>query len=117
MKAGTFARKREHLDVVAFGIPIGSPIDVRLYVETIQAFQKQKRDPRNFVLLVSRGLEADAFEVYQAPFRQVAPLIVQAELCPGERAYWTFSFNKGSRKLYTGDSAKVELRKVERRPD
>lgn len=117
MKAGMFAKMRANIDAVAFASPSGSPISARLFVESVEALQKRKQEPRNFVLLLSRGLDAEVFQVFQAPFTHVAPLLSQAPRSGGERAYWTLSFDKASRKLFTGDSAQVELRKIEKRRD
>lgn len=116
LKAGLFAQIRGGQDVVALATPGRGTVSVRLFVEAVDAFLDLGREPRNFVLILSQGLEAETFEAYQAPFRAVSPLLEAAKKSSGERAYWTLSFDRGPRKL-SGGGLKVDLRKVEKKPD
>lgn len=115
MKASMFARMRVNIDAVAFATPSGTLSKARLFVETVEAFEKKKRQPRNLVLILSRGLDAEVFEVFEAPFARVSPLLARAPMSAGERAYWTLDFHKATQRLSDGQGAEVELKKLEKR--
>ena len=116
MKAGTFARQREGVDLVAFGTASGSNSSVRLYAEALETFQRQQQTPRNFLLILAQSPDSDQFEAYQTPYDRVEPLMFQVKLVKGERPYWPFRFEKNGRRLMTADGTHTELRKVEKRP-
>lgn len=112
LKAGIFGRMREGQDVVAFAAP-GARVAVRLYVEAVENFQRQKRLPRHFVLILTQGHESDHFEAYEVAYPRFEPMLAKAERVDAERAYWKFAFK--SRCLTTADGTQVELKKVEKR--
>ncbi len=116
LQAGLFAQIRSGQDVVALAAPGRGTTSVRLFVEAVDAFVDLGREPRNFVVILSSSLDSESFEAYQAPFRAVSPLLEKAKKSGGERAYWTLSFDRGPRKLSSG-GLKVDLRKVEKKPD
>lgn len=117
LKAGIFAKIRGGQDVVAFATPSRGTISLKLFVEAVDAFRDLGREPRSFVLILSQGLEAESFEAYQAPFRTVSPLLFKTKQSGGERPYWNLTFDKGPRKLGGGEGMKVDLRKVEKKPE
>lgn len=117
LNAGTFAKARSYVDAVAFGTPGRSPVAVRLFQEAVESFQLQGREPRNFLLILSQGIEASNFEAFSLPFRRMKLLLDHAQLVNEERAYWKLRFHRSTQKLDAGsDGLSVELRKLEKRP-
>lgn len=111
LKAGTFAQMREAQDLVAFASP-GNKVAVRIYVEGLESFQSQKRQPRNLVLILTEGHDQE-FEAYQVDFEEVAPLIPKANLVDSERPYYSFQFKR--RWLSVADGTQVAMKKLEKR--
>lgn len=117
LNTGTFAKSRSYVDVVAFGTPGPAPIKVRLFTEAVEAFELTGREPRNFLLLLSRGLEVRDFEAFQIPFRRMKALLPLAEKGEGERSFWKLRFYRATQKLDAGpNTPSVELRRLEKRP-
>lgn len=98
-------------DLVAFGTP-GNKVAVRVYVEGLESFQSQNRQPRNLVLILTKGHEEE-FEAYQVDFEEVAPLIPKADLVDAERPYYSFQFKR--RWLSVADGTQVAMKKLEKR--